>query len=760
MKFSNGNQKSTKHHFLNSEKSSLNSSAVKSTNLSLGIFKKALLLKITLSIISVLIVVALLITFSNQGLLKPAIKAQQSDVVVTATVPAKIYYELTVNPFVNEIGKQTIVTLYLYDEYNDPVTNFDLDLIEIDGKSALLISGNGITDSNGYAYFTLSSDVQDEYSIRAINVTPYERFMSNQIVYARWMQIGGVFLSSIDEFRKENVVDLGWTGPAGTYTYQLNICSDALCNNVLNQIDNIDNNFYQYNSTYLNTKIYFRVRAVNTAYQYSPWSNIVSTYIDTVSPTVIVNNVSTDKTADPYVISIGAEITDQSGISMYELTCVDEITNQEYQCSTKSNTGDTYSFVISIDSLHTDPDGAYYPGYQVCINTADLVGNFTKQCGIMYETPQELLSIDEEEPIIEEPDDGDKPQNPFIPIITDITQATQQVVQAIDQSTTNIIESIGETTSQVVTTTAPVVSTAVTTAFLGFQLANIPAFLSQLFFNLLAILGLRKKGTPYGYVYNSVTKEPVSQAIVRIMSKDGRLVRTEVTDEYGIFTTTLDEGQYYLIVLASGYKYPSSIVSGKVDPPSENIYHGEIFVFEKSAEVVMSIPVDSVQITKKKLIGAKFRYFIKTFISYFMTALLFVLFAYSISVYRIYPLTINLIIILLYIPSLLTLLFGLWKNRIKYGYIRFTNKQPVENLEIGIFERNFNRLFRKRVSDTDGGYRFIIPAGEYVIKLLNLDYDMVDKNGNQIKEVPIKQTRTEKIIVNKDIFVRNKSQTD
>ena len=706
----------------------------------------------SIALIGVLALLLSIISIEKNPLLRNTAKAQQSDVVITATVPPKIYYDISVSPFINEIGKPTIATIYLYDEFNNPVSNFELQLIEIDSKTGLNISGSGVTDSNGYAYFTLTSNVQDEYGIRATNVTAYEKFMSNQVVYARWIEIGGVFLSNIDEFRNDNPIDLNWTGPVGSYSYQLIVCSDPQCTIIINQINNISTNFYQYISSLTDADLYFRVRAVNLANQYSPWSNIVTTYIDTVNPTVIVNNVSTDKSEDPYVITISAEITDYSGISMYELTCVDEETDEEYQCSTKTNVGDNYTFNISIDSLRKNPEGSYYQTYQVCINTADLVGNFTKQCGIMYETPEELLEVEDDD--VEE-EEEEEPETPYIPIISEITQTTQQVTEVINQTTTNIIENIGETTSQVITTATPVVTTAVSTVFLGFQLANIPAFLSQFFFNLLAILGLRKKGTPYGYVYNSVTKEPVSQAIVRIMSKEGRLVRTEVTDEYGIFTTTLDEGEYYLIVIASGYRYPSTIVSGKVDPPSENIYHGEIFVFEKSSEVVLSVPIDNLKISGKKVGNAKFKYFLKTFFSYLMTALIFVLFAYSVSVYRIYPLTINLIIILLYIPSLLTLFFGLWKNRIKYGYVRLEDKKPAENVEVGLFETDFNRLFRKRITDNEGAYRFIVPAGEYYIKPLNLDFTMVDKNGNLLKEFFVKKAKKDKLIVNKDIVVRS-----
>lgn len=102
--------------------------------------------------------------------------------------------------------------------------------------------------------------------------------------------------------------------------------------------------------------------------------------------------------------------------------------------------------------------------------------------------------------------------------------------------------------------------------------------------NLIVIL--RDVTPSWGIVYDSKTKRPVENTIVRIFDAEyHKVLETKVTDEEGRFEFLVKPGKYYLTATKEGYRFPSKV--------KEN-YHGEPISIEKKTKALINvrIPLD------------------------------------------------------------------------------------------------------------------------------------------------------------------------
>jgi|GEM_PF-1624582 len=99
------------------------------------------------------------------------------------------------------------------------------------------------------------------------------------------------------------------------------------------------------------------------------------------------------------------------------------------------------------------------------------------------------------------------------------------------------------------------------------------------------LLLIDKKLNPWGKVFESGSKKPVSLAIIRLIrASDNRIMETKATDENGNFGFMVTNGDYKLTVSKDGFVFPSA--SDKTG------YHGEIF--QPSSNLVnLNIALDS-----------------------------------------------------------------------------------------------------------------------------------------------------------------------
>jgi hypothetical protein len=248
-------------------------------------------------------------------------------------------------------------------------------------------------------------------------------------------------------------------------------------------------------------------------------------------------------------------------------------------------------------------------------------------------------------------------------------------------------------------------------------------YILQFLLNLLGVLGLHKKGKPYAVVYNSVTKEPVNRAIIRVYNKEGKLVHTDVSNVYGVFSRDLEDGTYSMKVFARGFVFPSNVVTGTSDAPYQNVYKGGLFTVRKDNPLQYAVPVDPVEINKIKYAKAIFVNRLTNYLGFFQKMLVILGFALSIFVYIRVPTTFNLVILIIYIPLLFLSFLSVFSKEKGYGRVRVQGDElKKSDIVIGLREMEFERLVDKRVCDDSGRYRFLVSGGKYRLEVLNPGY--------------------------------------
>ena len=148
-------------------------------------------------------------------------------------------------------------------------------------------------------------------------------------------------------------------------------------------------------------------------------------------------------------------------------------------------------------------------------------------------------------------------------------------------SITQILEELGAEEVEKVAVITAVTNVGLGVGLLFNVITSLPAQMFQLFISFLTLIGIRKKGLVTGYIYDSQTKDSIERAIVRIYTRSGSLVWTDVSNEYGYFRTIeVENGEYRIDVKVNGYTFPSRAIFGSTDFPLDNIYHGYLRDFK------------------------------------------------------------------------------------------------------------------------------------------------------------------------------------
>lgn len=255
----------------------------------------------------------------------------------------------------------------------------------------------------------------------------------------------------------------------------------------------------------------------------------------------------------------------------------------------------------------------------------------------------------------------------------------------------------------------------------------------------------KKKRHKYGVVYDSITKEPVNVAVVRVFDEQNKLISTVVTNVYGIFDLDIPDGKYKFEVVSGDHTFPSKAVIGFEDLPYHNIYRGG-YVPYSSGEI--SIPIDKKDKGFIAKIFASGRSLFHSIINLLLRVLFVAGFLMAIIAIVKASTTFSWIIIILYLLSLLVMLYINIRDRRSYGKVTDRNGEPLEGLELGLKEVEFGTLYTKRVTDENGKYRFILPEGEYRLEVLNSNYTLEDSRDTRIKVAKGKIK-----ILNKDIVL-------
>lgn len=267
---------------------------------------------------------------------------------------------------------------------------------------------------------------------------------------------------------------------------------------------------------------------------------------------------------------------------------------------------------------------------------------------------------------------------------------------------------------------------------LNLSIFELPYLLMTAVNDSFTIIGLKRKRRPIGYVYDAVSKGFIPSTIVRIYSEDNKLVETTVTDAFGVLNTRLVSGNYRLESRNRKYISPSRLVTNREDYPISNVYTGGKIYIDDSGELKMAIPMDpkdASSLTKlSSRIITRFRngfFFLNIYV--FIFALWLSLIAYAFS-----PNFITLIVLGLQIPTVALLVYSLKSKSNRFGRVKDQQGNLVNGVAVTLREINSGSVVSKRVSDSLGNLMFTVPAGKYLVELVNADYMLSDSSKSVV----------------------------
>lgn len=320
---------------------------------------------------------------------------------------------------------------------------------------------------------------------------------------------------------------------------------------------------------------------------------------------------------------------------------------------------------------------------------------------------------------------------PTTNFVSRISQSVEGVVTtAMDRLESSALGNIPQENLTTVSATATAVTVTVGLASLLSGIGQVGYGISQVFINIFSTLGFRRKRHNAGYIYDSITRAPIQQAIIRIYDSSKKLVDTSVTDGYGYFRTSVPSGEYILDIKKREYSFPSSLILGKEDYPLTNIYHGEkIHIKEGDTNIV--VPLDPEREVSTKRIATIFR----SLFSSLLPILNIVLFVggvlVALYVYQRDTNLVNLLILLLYIPTTFVVLKNIFNLRKRYGKVEYLDGKPAVNITLHLKEKDFDKVVSKRVTDSKGRYSFdILEKGEYVIESADTGIKIIEGETN------------------------------
>lgn len=281
-------------------------------------------------------------------------------------------------------------------------------------------------------------------------------------------------------------------------------------------------------------------------------------------------------------------------------------------------------------------------------------------------------------------------------------------------------------------------------------LFNALAFLQYLFTQPLLLLGRRRK-KKWGTVYNSLTKQPVELAIVRLLQHGtGLVVQTRVTDKYGRYSFIPKPGEYRLEVVKPGYVFPTQHLKGKEnDVDFTDLYHATPIEVKKDSIVAVNIPIDPVvaEEAPRRVI------FKKVFRSIQEDVALITVVASVIALVIAPGLTIALVTLGQVGMYLLFRRLSAPAPAKEWGIV-FDPKtrKPLAGVVVRIFDKKFNKLLETQVTDANGKYGFFVRRNVYYVtaekagygKYVSPDIDLSEKDEALVDQnLPLKPIEME-----------------
>jgi hypothetical protein len=253
-------------------------------------------------------------------------------------------------------------------------------------------------------------------------------------------------------------------------------------------------------------------------------------------------------------------------------------------------------------------------------------------------------------------------------------------------------------------------------------------------FPFIKLLGLLRTKYPWGTVYDSITKNKVSLAVVRLFAFDnksnqkGKLLETQVTDQYGRYLFLPKKGYYYLEIEKPGYRYPSHIIQRgiTIDGKYNRIYHGSDFKITSLNNVInYSIPIDPALKGEKTNtdILTEILWKIRYNLQYFSLLIWAVVIILNFLILLIMPNLVNFFIAGLYIVFVFFHVMFFKEEQQSWGIVYDSRtKEPIPLAVVQLINIETKRIVKSRLTDYQGRFSFIPFKGRYILTVKKQNY--------------------------------------
>lgn len=291
----------------------------------------------------------------------------------------------------------------------------------------------------------------------------------------------------------------------------------------------------------------------------------------------------------------------------------------------------------------------------------------------------------------------------------------------------------------------PILSTSAVLSLLPLFLSSLPVFLSQIpyfflrfLYLFLALFGLKKRGKPWGIVFDSYTKKPIKNAIVRIYDLEfNKLKETQLTDSLGRFGFFAPPGEYYVKVVKPGYIFPSKVSAAVYQGASVICYQGGKIVRLRGEAVAINIyiPLDpevkEIHPTRSFVVRAL--HYVQVFLEWINYPIIIFGTAFSLFVLLVLPTALNGVVFGVYTLLLILKIIMTFYTRESFGIVldKETGK-PVDLAIVRLFKEG--QLVRTAITGISGQFNFLVLPGNYYLTIGKAGYGPHQSETIEVKK--------------------------
>ena len=315
-----------------------------------------------------------------------------------------------------------------------------------------------------------------------------------------------------------------------------------------------------------------------------------------------------------------------------------------------------------------------------------------------------------------------------------------------------------EKVARVVVPGAVIASGLLASVFQSMTFVNISSLsdLYWLFLRLIGLLlravGLRRKQTPWGVVYDAVTKRPLDPAYV-IVKQGNDEKATAITDLDGRYAFYVPPGEYQLAANKTHYQFPSVKMAGRgSDELYDNLYFGGPVSVQAGEVINKNIPLDPVAFDWNEFAKDKRGFFvlnsrrekIKSRLFKFIHGLGLIMTIYNVAVY---PGAFSVGVFTIYLA--ISVGSYLWHRRHRAVAVRSASTGlPLAFAIIKVFIPKIDQQVKSVVADELGRFFILTPPGEYY---LTVEEKQADATYREVYHSPV--LKLEQGILESDLIV-------